>query len=138
MTHSKGARSSLSCDAFNRDENVTRFGFAALRAGSIFGALRKGGCSMSLQFLSEAGVYVPRRDAIKFTAMTGAASHIPCYTTRSALAAIGCTAGDPPIKLVERFQRNRLSIEIAAMIKYRRATSKPRSLEIGGEDLDGL
>ena len=92
---------------------------------------------MSLQFLSEAAVYVPRRDAIKFTAHTPSA-HISCYTTRSALAAIGCTSADSPIELVERFQENRLSIEIAALIKYRRSTSKPRSLEIGGEDLDGL
>ena len=92
---------------------------------------------MSLQFLSEAGVYIPRRDAIKFTALTPS-SHISCYTTRSALSAIGCTAADSPIELIERFQENRLSIEIAALIKYRRATTKPRSLEIGGEDLDGL
>ena len=43
---------------------------------------------MSLQFLSEVGVSLPRRDAIKFTALTPS-SHIACYTTRSALAAIG-------------------------------------------------
>jgi hypothetical protein len=92
---------------------------------------------MALQFLSEVGVYLPRRDAIKFTALTPS-SHIDCYTTRSALAAIGCTVSDPPIKLVERFQENRLSIEIAALIKYRRSTSKPKALEIAGEDLDGL
>jgi hypothetical protein len=93
---------------------------------------------MALQFLSEVGVYVPRRDAVKFTAMTSASSHIACYTTRSALAAIGCTVGDSPIELLERAQENRLSIEIAAMIKYRRSTAKPRSLDIGGDDLDGL
>jgi len=92
---------------------------------------------MALQFLSTDGVYVPRRDAIKFTALTPSA-HISCYTTRSALRAIGCTVGDSPIELVERFQENRLSIEIAAMIKYRRSTTKPRSLEIAEEDLDGL
>lgn len=92
---------------------------------------------MALQFLSADGVYVPRRDAIKFTALTPS-THISCYTTRSALAAIGCTAGDSPIELVERFRENRLTIEIAAMIKYRRSTTKPRSLEIAEEDLDGL
>jgi hypothetical protein len=92
---------------------------------------------MSLQFLSEVGVYVPRRDAVKFTALTSS-SHIPCYITRSALAAIGCTVSDSPIELVERFQENRLTVEIAAMIKYRRSTARPRSLDIGGEDLDGL
>jgi hypothetical protein len=93
---------------------------------------------MALQFLTEVGTYVPRRDAIKFTAVTDASSPIACYTTRSALAAIGCTVRDSPIELLERFRENRLSIEIAAMIKYRRSTIKPRSLEIGGEDLDGL
>jgi len=92
---------------------------------------------MSLQFRSEVGVYVPRRDAIKFTALTPS-SHLSCYITRSALAAIGCTVSDSPIELVERFQENRLSVEIAAMIKYRRSTAKPRSLDIAGEDLDGL
>jgi len=92
---------------------------------------------MALQFLSEVGVYVPRRDAIKFTALTPS-SHISCYTTRSALTAIGCTDADSPGRLIERFQENRLTIEIAAMIKYRRSTSKPRSLDIAVEDLDGL
>ncbi len=92
---------------------------------------------MALQFLSEVGVYLPRRDAIKFTALTPS-SHIDCYTTRSALTAIGCTVSDSPRELIERFQENRLSIEIAALIKYRRSTAKPRSLDIAGEDLDGL
>jgi hypothetical protein len=92
---------------------------------------------MALQFLSEVGVYIPRRDAIKFTALTPSA-HISCYTTRSALTAIGCTTSDSPVKLIERFQENRLTIEIAAMIKYRRSTTKPRSLDIAEEDLDGL
>ena len=92
---------------------------------------------MSLQFPSETGVYVPRRDAIKFTALTPS-SPIPCYMTRSALAAIGCTTSDTPIKLVERFQENRLTVEIAARIKYRRATAKPRARDSSGEDLDGL
>jgi hypothetical protein len=92
---------------------------------------------MSLQFLSEIGVYIPRRDAVKFTALTPS-SHIDCYTMRSALAAIGCTDADTPRELIERFQKNRLSIEIAALIKYRRSTVKPRSLDIAGEDLDGL
>jgi Protein of unknown function (DUF1488) len=92
---------------------------------------------MALQFLSEVGVYIPRRDAIKFTALTPS-SHIACYTTRSALTAIGCTVSDSPRELIERFQENRLSIEIATLIKYRRSTAKPRSLDIAGEDLDGL
>jgi hypothetical protein len=93
---------------------------------------------MALQFLAEAAVYIPRRDAVKITALTTPSSHIDCFATRSALAAIGCTVADSPIELVERFQENRLTIEIAAMIKYRRSTTRPRSLEIAGEDLDGL
>jgi hypothetical protein len=92
---------------------------------------------MALQFLSEVGVYIPRRDAVKFTALTPS-SHIECFTTRSALAAIGCTVSDSPRELIDRFQQNRLSIEIAAIIKYRRSTAKPKALDIAGEDLDGL
>jgi Protein of unknown function (DUF1488) len=95
------------------------------------------GNTMALQFVAEVGVYIPRRDAIKFTALTPSA-HIDCFTTRSALAAIGCNQSDTPWELVERFQKNRLSIEIAALIKYRRSTGKPQSLDIAGEDLDGL
>ncbi len=92
---------------------------------------------MALEFLAEVGVYMPRRDAVKFTALTPS-SHIECYTTRSALTAIGCTVSDSPGEIVKRFQENRLSIEIAALIKYRRSTRQPKSLEIAREDLDGL
>lgn len=92
---------------------------------------------MSLRFLAEVGIYFPRRDAIKITALTPS-SHIDCYATRSALTAIGCSEIDTPLELVQRFQQHRLSFELAALIKYRRATRQPTALDIAGEDLDGL
>jgi len=93
---------------------------------------------MSLQFLGETGVYVPDRDAIRITALA-VGSHIGCYATRSALEAIGCTRDDPPRKLVDRFEANRLAFELAAMIKYRRSTAPNlAALHIGQEDLKSL
>jgi hypothetical protein len=93
---------------------------------------------MSLQFLGETGVYLPQKDAIRITALTVGA-HIGCFATRSALEAIGCTPQDPPRKLVDRFEQNRLLFEIAAMIKYRRSTSpKVSTLLISDEDLKSL
>jgi hypothetical protein len=93
---------------------------------------------MSLQFLGETGVYLPQEDAIKITALTVGA-HIGCFATRSALEAIGCTRDDPPRKLVDRFEQNRLLFEIAAMIKYRRSTNpKVATLVISDEDLKSL
>lgn len=93
---------------------------------------------MSLQFLGETGVYLPRKDAIRITALTPG-THIGCLATRSALRAIGCTPDDPPRKLIDRFEQNRLLIELAAMIKYRRSTApKLSTLLIGEEDLKTL
>jgi len=93
---------------------------------------------MSLQFLGETGVYVPQKDAIRITALTVGA-HIGCFATRSALSAIGCTRDDPPRTLVDRFEENRLTFEIAAMIKYRRSTNpKVSTLLISDEDLKTL
>jgi hypothetical protein len=93
---------------------------------------------MSLQFLGETGVYLPQKDAIRITALT-AGAHIGCFATRSALSAIGCSRDDPPRKLVDRFEQNRLSFEIAAMIKYRRSTNpKVSALLISDEDLKTL
>ena len=93
---------------------------------------------MSLQFLGEMGVYFPDRDAISITALTPRA-HIRCFATRSALTAIGCAPDDPPETLLDRFEANRLSIEIAAMIKYRRSTAPHiRMLTIDREDLGVL
>jgi hypothetical protein len=93
---------------------------------------------MSLQFLGETGVYLPQKDAIRITALTVGA-HIGCFATRSALDAIGCSRDDPPRKLVDRFEENRLLFEIAAMIKYRRSTNpKVSTLLISDEDLKTL
>src|SRR4249919_2928576 len=92
---------------------------------------------MSLQFLGETGVYLPHKDAIRITALT-VGSHIGCFATRSALSAIGCTRDDPPRTLVDRFEQNRLLFEIAAMIKYRRATNPVSTLLISDEDLKTL
>ena len=93
---------------------------------------------MSLQFLGETGVYLPQKDAIRITALTVGA-HIGCLATRSALEAIGCAPDDPPRKLVDRFEANRVLFEIAAMIKYRRSTQpKVSMLIISDEDLKSL
>ena len=90
---------------------------------------------MSLQFVGEMGVYFPDRDAIRITALTPRA-HIGCFATRSAL---GCAPNDPPQKLIDRFEANRLAIEIAAMIKYRRSTlAHVKSLTIDRDDLGVL
>ena len=93
---------------------------------------------MALQFVGETGVYLPERDAIRITALTVGA-HIGCFATRSALKAIGCSPNDPPQQLVDRFEQNRLLIELAAMIKFRRSTSaKLKALHISQEDLSAL
>ena len=93
---------------------------------------------MSLQFIGETGVYLPQKDAIRITAITGNA-HIGCLATRSALSAIGCTRADTPRDLVERFEQNRVVFEIAAMIKFRRSTNpKVETIVISDEDLKTL
>ena len=92
---------------------------------------------MTLQFIGEAGVYLPAIDAVKFTALT-AGSHIDCYATRSALAAVGCSREDPPRRLLLKFDDNRLSMEIAAIIKYRRSTRPLSAVHIEAEDLRPL
>ena len=92
---------------------------------------------MALRFIGEVGVYFPDRDAIKIVALDGA-SPIDCYVTRSALEAVGCTWADTAESLVARFQQNRITIELAAMIKHRRSTSIGGLLVIEAMDLDGL
>jgi hypothetical protein len=92
---------------------------------------------MTLQFIGEAGIYLPAIDAIKFTALT-AGSHIDCYATRSALTAVGCALEDPPRRLLQKFEENRLSMEIAAIIKYRRSTQVLTAVRIEAQDLRPL
>ena len=89
---------------------------------------------MSLQFLGETGVYLPQKDAIRITALA-VGTHIGCFATRSALNAIGCSRGDTPRAMIDRFEENRLLFEIAAMIKYRRSTN-PNVSSLLIEDAD--
>ena len=91
---------------------------------------------MLLRFLGEAGIYLPDRDSIKFTALSGGDA-LDCYVTRSVLEVIGCGAKDPTDRLVARFQQNRPLIELAATAKYER--SRPGSaIELEAKDLQGL
>lgn len=86
---------------------------------------------MLLRFLGEAGIYLPDRDAIKFTALSGGDA-LDCFVTRSALEMIGCTAGDGPRALIARFQQNRALLELAATVKYQRSPAgSVIELEVG-------
>lgn len=89
---------------------------------------------MSLQFIGDAGVYLPERDAIKITAIAGD-SVIDCYVTRSGLDALGCGASDEALNILKTFEERRLDCEIAALVKFRRATAKVLALEITAADL---
>ena len=91
---------------------------------------------MLLRFLGEAGIYLPDRDAIKFTALSGGDA-LDCFVTRSALEVIGCATADGPQALIARFQQNRALLELAATVKYRR--SKAGSvIELEAGDLQDL
>lgn len=92
---------------------------------------------MALQFVGDIGIYFPDRDAIKITALAGD-EPIDCFALRSALAEIGCRPGDPLHTLVDRFQQRRDVIELAAMVKYRRAVQRPSVLAIAREDVQPL
>jgi hypothetical protein len=88
---------------------------------------------MSLQFIGEAGAYLPERDAVKITAIAGDQA-VACYVTRSALEAIGCSREDPAPAILEKFARRRIDCEIAAMVKFRRATRRMPEIELGAAD----
>ncbi len=88
---------------------------------------------MSLQFIGEPGIYLPEQDAVKITAIAGD-SAIDCTITRSALDAIGAASGDPE-DILCAFEERRIDCEIAALVKYRRATAKVQTLEITAADL---
>lgn len=89
---------------------------------------------MRLTFIGEMGIYLSRRDAVKITAVDGDRV-IECYATRSALQAIGCPDTDEVRDLIRYFQRQREAIEIAAMVKYRRALGPAPSIEVTAADL---
>jgi hypothetical protein len=89
---------------------------------------------MSLQFIGDAGVYLPNRDAVKITAIAGD-SVIDCYVTRSGLDALGCNGSAEALSILKTFEARRLDCEIAALVKFRRATAKVLALEINAADL---
>jgi hypothetical protein len=89
---------------------------------------------MGLNFIGEMGVYFPALDAIKLTASDGDRV-VDCYVQRSALDALGCPAAALGAELVQHLQAHRDSIEIAAMVKYRRALSPTVQLRIEATDL---
>lgn len=91
---------------------------------------------MLLRFLGEAGVYLPDRDAVKFTALSGGDA-LDCFMTRSALEVIGCGASDRPETLITRFQQNRALLELAATVKYRRSPAGS-FIELEAADLQDL
>jgi hypothetical protein len=92
---------------------------------------------MSVNFTGEPGVYLPDRDAVKITGVDGERL-VSCYVTRSALDAIGCPDDDDTSDLLRHFQRERDVVEIAAMVKYRRALSPSVEIEIEAADLAGI
>lgn len=73
---------------------------------------------MSLRFVRDT-VYLPERDAVRTTAIDGN-SVVPCLTTRSALIVLGCTHGDGPERMVQKFEHHRPMIETAAAFKHRK------------------
>jgi hypothetical protein len=89
---------------------------------------------VGLQFIGEIGVYLPNRDAVKITAIDGHRV-VDCYATRAALETIGCPSLAEGTEMTRAFQRQRDTIEIAAMVKYRRALSPTIQLEIGAADV---
>jgi hypothetical protein len=89
-----------------------------------------------LRFLGETGIYLPDRDAIKFTALSGGDA-LDCFVTRSALEVIGCSETDRPEILVQRFQLNRALLELAATVKYQQS-SAGSVIELEAGDLKDL
>jgi len=88
---------------------------------------------MSLQFIGDAGVYLPNRDAVKVCALAGDKA-LDCYVTRSALEAIGCKPSDQPADILRKFEDRRIDCEIAAIVKFRRATGAMLEIQIVAAD----
>jgi len=88
---------------------------------------------MGIRFTGSAGVYLPDRDAIKITGVDGERL-IDCIVTRSALEAIGCADEEGP-DLIRHFQRERDAVEVAAMVKYRRALTPMGEVTVEAADL---
>ena len=89
---------------------------------------------MSVNFTGEPGVYLPKRDAVQITGVDGERL-VTCTVQRSALDAIGCPDDGDAADLLRHFQRERDVVEIAAMVKYRRALKAVSEIEIEAGDL---
>ena len=87
---------------------------------------------MPLQFLGEVGVYIPKRDAVKFTALHGN-DPVACYAKRSALMAFGCHAYDDPMTILRVFEKNRAVLEHSAALKHMEGDLS--DITVSGHDL---
>jgi hypothetical protein len=92
---------------------------------------------MALTFIGETGLYLPGRDAIKITALDGDRL-VDCFATRSALDAIGCKPAMEPTMMLRQFEKNRMDIEVAAMVKYAGARAPMLIVEVEAADLRKL
>jgi len=89
---------------------------------------------MSLQFIGEVPVYLPHRQSVKLSALSGD-SLVECYASRDALLAIGCTPEDDAMTIVRKFEARRLDFEIAALVKHRRSLAPMFSVTVTAADL---
>ncbi len=89
---------------------------------------------MSLQFIGDAAVYFPDRQALKINALAGDRL-IECYASRDALLALGCLADDDAMAITWKFEARRLDFEIAAMVKYRRSLAPTTVVTVTAADL---
>jgi hypothetical protein len=68
---------------------------------------------MALEFLGDAGIYLPQQDGIKFSAVTGGSVR-EYVVTRAALIAAGAAPTMDPTSLLGFFEQNRAVFEAAA------------------------
>jgi hypothetical protein len=90
--------------------------------------------TLPLRFIGELDVYFPDRDAIRVFARDSS-YEVECYATRSTLEELGCRSNDGIEEQLKLFERNRETVDLAAMIKYRRALCRMPALEIRREDI---
>jgi hypothetical protein len=93
---------------------------------------------MPLRFVRDT-IYLADRDAVRTTAIDGN-TIVPCVTTRAALILLGCSDGDGPERMVEKFEHHRPMIESAAAFKHRHGHHHGGSgaVLIDGRDLCAL
>jgi hypothetical protein len=70
-----------------------------------------------LKFVGDIGLYLPDKDAIKFTALDGN-TVVGCLVRTSTLAALGARDSDGPKELVDRFHVHRNLLERVARCKW--------------------